>query len=408
MTLGQPSLFSEPSQSPSVSEPDPGLHRGKSIGVNKYVSSVWSFAGAGGDQVYRWYGTLPAPLIERLFTLYGVADGSFLDGFLGLGVSLEIADAYAMTGIGLDVNPLACLAAKTRLQPIDSQEAVKRAGNRILARLESSESKSPALRALKGDQFGYMRKWFREDSLAATVKLLFEIASIKDASTQRVFFVAAAQVIRQVASVDSRCTHHLVTKNKPYIRPAPLWRAQVDRVMEALSPARAMVSQPRVIQASVLDEKSVPKGNQFVLLHPPYLGVIHYHLIHRLSTDLFHLVQQEADPKGLRSYRFEHEHIREGDISTDRSDRYSQSVKQLGYVMKNAVEAGGRCVVIVGDQRDKGLLRHPFTEFVSSFEENGFALEELFIWVLQNNGGMHVLRRGHFIDHNYILVFKRR
>ena len=40
-------------------------------------------------------------------------------------------------------------------------------------------------------------------------------------------------------------------------------------------------------------------------------------------------------------------------------------------------------------------------------EGNGFGLEENFIWLLQNNGGMHVLRRGNFIDHNYIAVFRR-
>jgi hypothetical protein len=69
--------------------------------------------------------------------------------------------------------------------------------------------------------------------------------------------------------------------------------------------------------------------------------------------------------------------------------------------------AGGRAVVIMGDARHKGLLRHPFTRVVDLMESRKFDLEENFIWILQNNGGMHVLRRGHHIDHNYILVFRR-
>jgi hypothetical protein len=40
-------------------------------------------------------------------------------------------------------------------------------------------------------------------------------------------------------------------------------------------------------------------------------------------------------------------------------------------------------------------------------ENHGHLLEEVFIWVLQNNAGMHIQRKGNYIDHNYILVFHR-
>jgi hypothetical protein len=87
--------------------------------------------------------------------------------------------------------------------------------------------------------------------------------------------------------------------------------------------------------------------------------------------------------------------------------QYDAFLLQLATRLDTVMDEGGRAAVIMGDARHKSLLRHPFTRMIDLMESTKFALEENFIWILQNNGGMHVLRRGHHIDHNYILVFRR-
>jgi hypothetical protein len=263
--------------------------------------------------------------------------------------------------------------------------------------------------AFSGDpQFQYARKWFRPDTLRAVIDLLFRIAKVADARTQRLLFVAAAQEIRTVASVDPRCTHHLVTKKRDFIDPRALVAARALASLQTLTTAHSVRRDAEIHQGSILAAQDANGPFDFVLAHPPYLGVIHYHLIHRLATDLLHFVNVTESPSTLRSYDFSSETIRGVDVSTDRSEKYDQFVDDLGRAIVPRLAPDGVCAVIIGDQRHKGHLRHPFTRVIQVMESSGLQLAENFIWLLQNNGGMHVLRRGHFIDHNYILVFKRR
>lgn len=378
--------------------------------LHALLSSVWSFDGRGGDQVYRWYGTLPRALVERLLGLYCPPGTRVLDPFVGLGATLDVAADAGLQAAGVDVNPLACLAAQVRLfTGATSSAAVPRARALVARqRLHSApKGRAPWAAVLRDVKFDYARRWFRADSLDALLALLFAIADEEDAALARVHFVAAAQIIREVASVDPRCTHHLVTKQKPFIDPLPLWVEQVARVVRAARPNAADPRHVVVRQASALEcLGELPKAG-FALIHPPYLGVINYHLIHRLATDLLGIVQQVCAPESLAGLDFGYERLRAADMSTDRTGTYQTSVERLADAIAGGTAPDARCAVIIGDQRHRGHLRHPFTDYIAAFEIRGFLLEENFIWLLQNNGGMHVLRRGHFIDHNYILVFKR-
>lgn len=375
-----------------------------------FISSVWSFDGRGGDQVYRWYGTLPRALVERLFGLYCPPGTRVLDPFVGLGATLDVAADAGLQAHGFDVNPLACLAAGVRLFTGAASSAAVPRARALAARMRLHPAPKgcvPWAAALREEKFDYARKWFRADTLDAVLALLFAIADEEDAAVARLHFVAAAQIIREVASVDPRCTHHLVTKQKPFIDPLPLWLEQVAQVVRAVRPNAADPRHVVVQQGSALECLGESPKAGFALIHPPYLGVINYHLIHRLATDLLGIVQQVCAPKSLVGLDFGYERLRAADMSTDRTDTYQTSVERLADAVAGGTAPAARCVVIIGDQRYKGHLRHPFTDFIAAFESRGFLLEENFIWLLQNNGGMHVLRRGHFIDHNYILVFNR-
>ena len=427
LTQSQPSLFSDPvieqasidqtsqhKRQPRTRHETQEQPQDKLLATDQYISSIWSFPGSGGEQLYRWYGTLPRPLVERIMSLYsGARDSLILDAFMGMGVTLDVAAEFGQRGIGLDSNALACLAAEARLFGIPSGTEVMKTAQHVAQNLvqasggRGGEDLHRWADFLADERFQYTRKWFRLDTLTSVLDMLAEIAEIKDVRIQRYLFVAAAQIIRDVASVDPRCTHHLVTKQKPFINPVPLWLDQLSQGMVAIRTNPASDDLISVTQGSILGKTLEHESANLVLAHPPYLGVIHYHLIHRLASDLLDYISTRKTPASLQKYDFNYERLREADVSTDNSDRYLSFIQRFASVMTNVVTPDGRCVIIIGDQRYKGHLRHPFTDFIQWFERAGFALEELFIWILQNNGGMHVLRRGHFIDHNYILVFHK-
>ncbi|HTB21727.1 MAG TPA: DNA methyltransferase [bacterium] len=409
MSEQQKSLFPD-MDSLNASKKNQQVKRNGTRVSDAFISSVWSFNGSSGDQVYRWYGTLPRQLVEKILTLYAPKNGTILDPFMGLGPTLDAAADAKIKAVGLDVNPLACLAAETRLFATSEVKHVMDRVNHIHAQVKkypSNKSNSEWSEIIQNPNYNYMRKWIRPDTLEILLTLLFKIADEEQGKKALIQFVAAAQVIRDVASVDTRCTHHLVTKKKPFIDPFPLWISQTSRVINAVRPKAADPSQIVVRQESALSSNSMRGIADLVIVHPPYLGVIHYHQIHRLATDLLDIVQKIKKPITLKGLDFEYTQLRNADISTDKSESYLNSIERLADTMATSTSADGRCVVIIGDQRNKGHLRHPFTDYIAEFEKRGFMLEENFIWLLNNNGGMHVLRRGHFIDHNYILVFHK-
>ncbi len=346
-------------------------------------------------------------MVEKLFDLYISKDKRVLDGFAGLGTVLDVAaDRQIHAVTGLDINPLACLAMQAKLFGIPSYDEVLNRAEKISLKLDRHLSNEiPAIPL--DPSFAYTRKWFRPDTWVSLLALLHEISRETDVRVQRLFFVACAQIIRDVASVDPRCTHHLVTKKKPYIDPTPNWLRRVKIIGDIVRRMPVDEQQIVVKQQSVL-QHDLGRQLDVVILHPPYLGVIHYHLIHRLATDLFGLVQNLYRPISLDGLDFRHTEIKSKDASTDRTENYRTFVRDLSAKMRSAIKPDGRCIIIIGDQRHKGHLRHPFTDFINDFEANDFELEEVFIWALQNNGGMHVLRRGHHIDHNYVLVLHKK
>jgi hypothetical protein len=373
----------------------------------KFISSIWTFPGQSVDTLYRWYGTLPLGLVERLLDLYAGANARVLDPFMGVGTTLRAAAARGLSATGYDTNPLACLVARTYLAGPPNAEALARGLGLLRPARKSRHETDLAEQFFSDARYSYARKWFREDTLRAVLGLLANISNIPDATTQRLVFVAAAQEIRTVASVDPRCTHHLVTKKKDFIDPAPLVLRRAVEAQNVLAALPKGQSAPETLQASILEAQGQAAQADFVLVHPPYLGVIHYHLIHRLATDLLHFASAVYAPQALADLDFGSESIRRRDASTDDTVTYNAFIGDLQRSLAPLLAPNGVCAVIIGDQRYRGKLRHPFTKFIEAFEAGGLLLEENFIWLLQNNGGMHVLRRGHFIDHNYILVFRR-
>lgn len=381
----------------------------------KYVSSIWVFPDQNEYQLYRWYGTLPTPLVERLIGLFAKnADCTVLDPFMGTGVTLDVAGKKGLKAIGADNNPLACLIAESRLAPIaiekDVSSIVDKISNKMSALISNPyEYDDREWRGcLSQRSYDYTRKWFRKDTLNAVMTLFFKIAEVEDETVQRLLFVAAAQVVRDVANVDPRCTHHLVTKKKDYINPIPLFRERINQNLAKNREASANTSKISISQSSVFDLPLEKNSADFVLIHPPYLGVIHYPLIHRLATDVLDIVNKIRAPMTLKKYNFDYLGIKKTDASTDNTEEYRNFGKKLVEVVQKVLAPDGHCALIVGDQRYRGYLRHPFTDFVQYFEERGFVLAENFIWILQNQAGMHILRRGHFIDHNYISIFRKK
>ena len=95
------------------------------------------------------------------------------------------------------------------------------------------------------------------------------------------------------------------------------------------------------------------------------------------------------------------------DISTTSMKNYLISMQEVFTEMERVLKPGKYMAVIIGDNRKDGNIQPTFSYFIQDATNRlGLELKDIFIWVTKGKAGMNVARRGNFIDHNYILVFK--
>jgi DNA modification methylase len=372
-----------------------------------YISSVWQFEDRQvGDRSahFRWYGTLPLQLVSRIHDLYLPSDSTFVDLFCGTGTSLEAAMSRGTNSIGFDTNPLACQISRLR---VDRRQPRERA---IAAFLELSCNAKRADHLLPEFQvrYPYSSRWFNQDNLAQLLGIIEAFLRESDSLERDIALVAAASAVRNIANVNTNCTHHLVSLDKSSLPVGSRIATRIKLIAQSLS--EAVVGQEQAqnmsdVRCRNATDTALPGGiADLVLLHPPYLGVINYHNIHRLSTDVLDYMLGKT---GQASSDFEYERIKAADVSSDNEERYLLYMNSVFEEASRIAKRSATIVLIMADHRYKGRLRHPITELTLNLERRGWLLHERFIWLLKNNGGMHVLRKGNFIDHNYICVFRR-
>jgi DNA modification methylase len=96
------------------------------------------------------------------------------------------------------------------------------------------------------------------------------------------------------------------------------------------------------------------------------------------------------------------------DISTTSMKNYLLSMQLVFDEMARVLKHGKHMAIIIGDNRKDGNIQPTFAYFIHDATNRlGLELRDIFVWVTKGKAGMNVARRGNFIDHNYILIFKK-
>ena len=360
-----------------------------------FVSSIWQFPNReiGLSEIFRWYGTTPLALAERVLSLTGA--GLVVDVCSGTGTFGEAAIRLGRTCLLVDINPVASLIARCRL----------RLASGLLPDWPEIKSLIETFGAIPGSQrvfdSEYSSKWFESDNLQQIRDFLRHAREIEDPLTSEVALVIGLSLARSIAEVNLACTHHLVRKTKGRQDVRMKLRRRLHEIEKCIASidvctTDAEWSVKTASASSIGAEKGIADA---VIIHPPYLGVVNYFNVHRLSIDLY-LDALDQSPKDAGSIKLQ-------DVSDDNEERYASKSRSMFDEAIRVCAPGGTVVLIQGDHRFKGRLRHPNTEQTMYIESQGLHLHERFIWLLEHNAGMHVERKGHHIDHNYVSFFRR-
>ncbi|MBF0390208.1 MAG: site-specific DNA-methyltransferase, partial [Desulfamplus sp.] len=92
---------------------------------HRYIDESWDFKNENTKGFTHCFHTYPAMMIpqiaKRLLEKYANKSALLFDPYCGTGTSLVEANLNNINAIGTDLNPLACLIAKTKTTPIDEQ-----------------------------------------------------------------------------------------------------------------------------------------------------------------------------------------------------------------------------------------------------------------------------------------------
>jgi DNA modification methylase len=96
------------------------------------------------------------------------------------------------------------------------------------------------------------------------------------------------------------------------------------------------------------------------------------------------------------------------DISTTSMKNYLLSMQQVFDEMERVTKPGKHIAIVIGDNRKNGNIQPTFAYFIQDATQRlGLELKDIFVWITKGKAGMNVARRGNYIDHNYILIFKK-
>ena len=166
----------------------------------------WDFKGANTKYMTHGLHPYPAKMIpqisRRLLERYSSKGDVVLDPFCGSGGVLVEARLASMNSIGLDINPLACLLAEVKSNPINPEVLKKHWVN--LKRKIGSEIRSFKFREIKdvrlpdfsGTNIDY---WFKPSTMKELAIIRRNLNNIIDDNLRKFFDIPFSYTIRDVS-----------------------------------------------------------------------------------------------------------------------------------------------------------------------------------------------------------------
>lgn len=359
-----------------------------------FISSVWDFSEVGRTEsgylthdFLRWYGKLIPQLVSKLIGMYSEEGDTVFANFSGSGTVALEAHLLNRNAVGIDANPLALLLSRVKSSPaaFDPEELIS---------LLDSKLPKKTTRNYSSNEF--LQKWFTKDAYEDLDKYHQAIQNLENAKLRDTLTLALASIVKKVSRVDARCVNHIVVdskKKESEVRKSLFEKmkdisADIDNLIEKKSKAKVSVK-PGDARNLDLSDNSV----DLIISHPPYLGAIDYTNIMQLENVILGNDNKIIDAK---------------DISTTSMKNYLLSMQDVFTEMNRVLKPGKYMAVIIGDNRKDGNIQPTFSYFIQDATNRlGLELKDIFIWVTKGKAGMNVARRGNFIDHNYILIFKK-
>ena len=238
----------------------------------------WNFKdGSMKDLVHGLhpYPAMMMPLICReMLNDYGIGKNTvFLDPYVGSGTTLVEAQFYgAKKAIGIDLNPLAILIAKTKTEKIDLLQVRKLIDSfdEFIVNLNPDELTPP--------EFSIRDSWFNKNTIKELAMITAFVNSILDVSTNDFFRVSLSEVVRTSSETRNgefklyRMSKKSLEKFNP--EPIKLFKEVIERNFNILNSVNYERSTEIVLHTdytqNIPNYKELENCADIVITSPPY------------------------------------------------------------------------------------------------------------------------------------------
>lgn len=334
-----------------------------------FESACWDFPGSRGSRELHPYPARFIPEIPRQALELLAVDGPVLDPFCGSGTTLAEARRRGLASTGIDLNPIACLITRVRVQrwrAHDASESMRHAEALRAAALASGDA--DAVRA----SIPRIDHWFEPWAQAALAGAIDYLETVTDPIWRDRIATAISSAVVRVSRQESDTRYAAVEKSGSREGVALELGQAVVRVCEWLA---ANTPDYGDADAEVLCRDALDLGclraNAFdaAVFSPPYPNAYEYWLYHkyRMYWLGFDPVSVRCGELGARPHYCKPNGLTAIDFERQMTTLFEQ--------LERVLRPGAPTVVVVGDSTIRGRRVDNGALIARAAGASGFALD---------------------------------
>lgn len=230
---------------------------------------------------FRYFGKFPPPIARRFIEeLHDPTLGAVVDPMCGSGTTLVEALLLKRAAIGLDVNPLSCLAAKvktTPVSPVQLMETIER-----YTRYYSNSGRSVPHQYVPQDP--HLDHWFypeTQQNLARTRRFIEE--KIENQDIRDVFRLILASIIRRLSRASNQMGRMFLDPTAQPLDVHELFIKKGTQMVKGFEQLNFFDPNVEVKQHDARVSFLEPATTNLVICHPPYFNVYRYSSIYKFE-----------------------------------------------------------------------------------------------------------------------------
>lgn len=344
---------------------------------------------------YHPYSSKYIPQIPKnLMQIFSKKKDLILDNFVGSGTTLVECSLLSRNGIGVDINPLACLISKVKTTILNEKDLLAER-NRQLEKIKNIIHLSRKEVNIGSLPNSNIIRWFQPQIIRELLIIKNSIDGIKEQNIRDFFQVAFSSIIRTVSNAASGFGNLMISKNPPKKdNVLKKYISKLDGMIDEMAQFNRVGDKSTNIKIFNRNTKNldfIPNNSiDMICTHPPYMASVPYAEYQKLSLWWLGYDPGKLDQEligGQRSRR-------------DTAERYLRDMEGSFFEMYRVLKKNGFCCVVIGNPIYRGKIWLLNRHLVRIGEKEGFIFKKEIV------RGKYKTTMGK-MKHEYILIFKK-